>query len=45
MFAPVLKFIFNLSLSQNAFQNLWKQAAVVPVFKKGKLLLLEIIGP
>jgi hypothetical protein len=33
---PVLRFIFNLGLSQNTFPNLWKQAAIVPVFKKGK---------
>jgi hypothetical protein len=31
---PVLKFIFNLSPSQNTFPNLWKQAAVVR-FQKG----------
>jgi hypothetical protein len=36
MFVPVLRFIFNLSLSQNTFPNVWKQAAIVPVFKKGK---------
>ena len=36
IFVPVLKFIFNLSLSQNVFPKLWKQAAIVPVFKKGK---------
>jgi hypothetical protein len=33
---PVLRFIFSLSLSQNTFPNLWKQAAIAPVFKKGK---------
>jgi hypothetical protein len=36
IFVPVLKFIFNLSISQNTIPNLWKQAAIVPVFKKGK---------
>jgi hypothetical protein len=35
IFIPVLRFIFNLSLSQNTFPNLWKQEAIVPVFKKG----------
>ncbi|PNF19791.1 hypothetical protein B7P43_G14658 [Cryptotermes secundus] len=33
---PVLRYIFNLSLSQNSFPKLWKQAIIVPVFKKGK---------
>jgi hypothetical protein len=32
---PVLKHIFNLSLTQNYLPTVWKQAAVVPVFKKG----------
>jgi hypothetical protein len=36
IFVAVLRFIFNISLSQNIFPNLWKQAAIVPVFKKGK---------
>jgi hypothetical protein len=36
IFVPVLRFIFNLSLSQNTFPNLWKQEAIVPVLKKGK---------
>lgn len=35
IFVPVLKFIFNLSLCQRSFPNLWKQTAVIPVFKKG----------
>jgi hypothetical protein len=35
IFAPVLKHIFNLSLTQHYFPTVWKQAAVVPVFKKG----------
>ncbi|PNF43033.1 hypothetical protein B7P43_G08782 [Cryptotermes secundus] len=33
--APVLKHIFSLTLSQQCFPALWKQAAVVPIFKKG----------
>jgi hypothetical protein len=35
IFLPVLKHIFNLSLTQNYFPTVWKQAAVVPIFKKG----------
>jgi hypothetical protein len=31
----VLKHIFNLSLSQKYFPTSWKQAAIVPVLKKG----------
>jgi hypothetical protein len=34
----VLKYIFNLSLSQRIFPTLLKQAAVVPIFKEGKTL-------
>jgi hypothetical protein len=33
---PFLKFTLNLKLSRNSFPNLRKQAAIVPVFKKGK---------
>lgn len=33
-FVLVLKFNFNLILSQNNFPDLWKQAVIVPVFKK-----------
>jgi hypothetical protein len=33
IFFPVLKFIYNLSLSQQKYHTLWKQAAAVPVFK------------
>jgi hypothetical protein len=36
IFVPILKFIFSLSLSQNTFHNLWKQAAITPVLKKWK---------
>jgi hypothetical protein len=35
IFEPVLKHIFNLSLSQQYFPTLRKQAAIVPFFKKG----------
>jgi hypothetical protein len=33
---PVFKFIFNLILSPRNILTLWKQAPVVPVFKKSK---------
>ena len=36
IFVPILRFIFNLSLSQNTFPKLWKQAVIIPVFKKRK---------
>jgi hypothetical protein len=35
IFVPVLKHIFNLSLSHWYFPTLWKPAAIVPVLKKG----------
>jgi hypothetical protein len=35
IFVPVLKHIFDLSLSQQHFPILWKQAAIVPVLKEG----------
>jgi hypothetical protein len=35
IFVPIFKHIFNLSLSQQYFPTLWKQAAVVPIPKKG----------
>jgi hypothetical protein len=34
-FIPLLKFIFNLSLSQRSFPTLWKKAAVIAVLRKG----------
>jgi hypothetical protein len=36
IFVPILKHIFNLGLFQQYFPTLWKQAAIVPVIKKGK---------
>jgi hypothetical protein len=33
---PILRHIFNLSLSEHCFPTLWKQTAIIPVFKKGK---------
>jgi hypothetical protein len=35
IFGPVIKFIFNFYLSLVTFPNLWKQAAIIPVFEKG----------
>jgi hypothetical protein len=32
IFLPVIKHIFNLTLTQHYFSTVWKQAAVVPVF-------------
>jgi hypothetical protein len=34
IFLPVLKYIFNLSLSQQYFPTLWKLVAIVLVLKK-----------
>jgi hypothetical protein len=34
IFIPLLRHIFNLSLSTGKFPSLWKHATVVPVFKK-----------
>jgi hypothetical protein len=35
VFTPLLTYIFNLSVTSATFPSLWKQTAVVPVFKKG----------
>jgi hypothetical protein len=42
---PVLKHIFNLSLSQQYFPALWKQAAVVPILKKGNSAFVNNYRP
>jgi hypothetical protein len=44
VFVPVLKHIFNLSLSQQYFPTLWKEAAIIPVLKKAKAPLLVTTG-
>jgi hypothetical protein len=36
IFVPVLKHIFNLSLTEHCFPTIWKQAAVFPVFRRGR---------
>ena len=38
---PVLKFIFNLNLLQCILLTLWKQAAVVTIFKEGKTVIVN----
>jgi hypothetical protein len=35
IFIPILKHIFNLSLTQQYCPAVWKKAAVVPIFKRG----------
>ncbi|PNF28673.1 hypothetical protein B7P43_G08234 [Cryptotermes secundus] len=35
IFIPVLRHIFNLSLPQQQFPTSWKEATIVPVFKRG----------
>jgi hypothetical protein len=45
IFIRVLKHIFNLSLSQQYFSTEWKQAAIVPVFKKATVPPLAITDP
>jgi hypothetical protein len=34
IFIPLLHHVFNLSLSTMKFPSLWKQAAVIPIFKR-----------
>jgi len=41
---PVFKFIFNINSSQRIFPTLWKQAAVIPVFREGKAALVNNYG-
>ena len=36
--------LFNMSLQQRSFPNLWKSADVMPIFKKGDKRLLVTIG-
>jgi hypothetical protein len=44
IFVHVLKFTFNISISQNTFL-MRKQATIVPVFKKGKICSVGNYGP
>jgi hypothetical protein len=41
IFTPLLTYIFNLSLTSVTFPSLWKQTAVVPVFKKGSSTIVS----
>jgi hypothetical protein len=45
IFVPVLKHIFNLSLASGGFPSLWKEAAVLAVFKKGSSPLVTNYRP
>jgi hypothetical protein len=45
IFTPLLSHIFNLSLLTGNFPSLWKKAAVVPIFKKGKSALAANYRP
>jgi hypothetical protein len=40
IFIPLLRHIFNLSLSIGKFPSSWKQVAVVPILKKGNRALV-----
>lgn len=35
LFIPILKHIFNLSLSSGVFPSLWKKSVIVPILKSG----------
>jgi hypothetical protein len=41
IFTPLLTYIFNLSLTSVSLPWLWKQAAIVPVFKKGNSTIVS----
>jgi hypothetical protein len=45
IFAPILSHIFNINLLQGKFSTLWKQATVVPGFKKGNSALVTNYSP
>jgi hypothetical protein len=40
IFASLLSHVFNISLLQRKFSTVWKQAAIMPVFKKGNSALI-----
>lgn len=42
VFFPALRSTFNISLSQQMFPALWKQAAVVPVLEEGKKVITDV---
>jgi hypothetical protein len=43
IFTPLLKYIFDLSLSREQFRTQCKQAVTVPILKKAEVLPLVII--
>jgi hypothetical protein len=45
IFIPLPTFIFNLSVSSEIFTSLWKETAVVPVFKKGSSAMVRNYRP
>jgi hypothetical protein len=45
IFTPLLTYISNLSLTSVTFLSLWKQTAVVPVFKKGSSTIVSNYRP
>jgi hypothetical protein len=45
IFAPLLKYIFDLSLSQEHFPTQWKKAVIVPILKKGNSFSISNYRP
>lgn len=45
LFVPILKHIFNLSLSSRTFPSLWKRSVVVPALKNGDASLVTNYRP
>jgi hypothetical protein len=45
IFTALLTYVFNLSLTSVTFPSLWKQTAVVPVFKKGNSIIVSNYRP
>jgi hypothetical protein len=45
IFTPLLRHIFNLSLLTGKFPSLWKQAALIPIFKEGNRALVGNYRP
>jgi hypothetical protein len=45
IFIPVLRHIFHLSLTQQYFPAAWKEAVVVPVFKRGNHVAMSNYRP
>jgi hypothetical protein len=45
IFTPLLRHIFNLSLLTGKFPSLWKQVAIVPIFKKDTKALVGNYRP